>query len=136
MAGIPTSYDLNLDLVGNSILVQIQSDFGGTISAALFSGPAQSYLPANYLTFNATFSGSPSYQDVLIPLTDAVVSGTGTNLTDVSAVDLYLGLNTAGGTWSIDGVAAVPEPSTLLLTGICLLVIVVRPYFHKVAGPH
>jgi hypothetical protein len=132
--GSTTGWDLDLDLTGDSILVQIKSDLGGTISVALFSGPVQSLPATNYLTFNATFSGSPGYQDVLIPLTDPVVTGAGTDLADVSNVDLYLGLDGPGGTWTIDGVDAVatPEPSTLLLMGMCFLGILTRSIWRKV----
>jgi hypothetical protein len=123
----------DLDLVGDSILVQIQSDLGGTISAALFSGSVQGDPATNYLTFNATFAGSPSVQDILIPLTDPVVSGTGTDLAEVSAIDLYFGLDGAGGTWTIDAVDAVatPEPSTLLLTSICFLGVLTRSLWRR-----
>jgi hypothetical protein len=132
-SGSTTGWDLDLDLTGDSILVQLQSDLGGTISAALFSGPVESFPPPNSLTFNATFSGSPGYQDVLIPLTDPVVSGTGTDLADVSAIDLYSTLDGPGGSLTIDKVDAVPtpEPSTLLLTSICFLGILTRTIWRR-----
>ncbi len=59
--------DLNLDMLGDSILVQIQSDSGGTLNVILTS----TTVPDTFddLEFSTTFAGSPSYQDVLIPLT-------------------------------------------------------------------
>jgi len=113
------SGDLNLDLVGDSILVQVQSDSAGILTLLL--GP-----PTNNLGFTATFSGSPGYQDVLIPLTNPTVNGTGSNLADITAILLSVELDTPGATWSIDEAKIVPEPSTLLLTGICLLGVVTK----------
>ena len=124
-SGSTSAWDLNLDFVGDSLLVQIQSDFGGTLDAFLFSGAIQSF-PTNFLGFSAPFSGKPGYQDVLIPLTNPTVEGTGANQGDVDAFLLDISLDTAGGTFTIDGVAAVPEPSTLLLTGFCFLGILTR----------
>ena len=116
-----TGYDyLGLDLAGDSILVQIQSDSGGTINVDL----ATTLVPDEFIgsAFSVAFSGSPSIQDLLIPLTGTpIVSGTAANLDDVNNINMYVSLDTPGGTWSIDGVAAVPEPSTLLLTGVCFL---------------
>src|SRR5271155_1173125 len=57
----------NLDFVGDSMLVQIQSDTGGTL--LVFFGNL-----TNYDEFTATFAGSPSYQDVLIPFTNPTVA--------------------------------------------------------------
>ena len=42
-SGSTSAWDLNLDFVGDSLLVQIQSDFGGTLHAFLFSGAIQSF---------------------------------------------------------------------------------------------
>jgi len=47
----------NLDFVGDSMLVQIQSDTGGTL--LVFFGNL-----TNYDEFTATFAGSPSYSDL------------------------------------------------------------------------
>ena len=123
--------DLNLDLVGDSILVQIQSVSGGTLNVILTS----TTIPDTFddLEFSTTFAGSPSYQDVLIPLTGTpTVLGTGANLDNVTAINVNLSLDTAGGTWAIDGVEAVPEPSTLLLTAtICFLGILTRSLWRR-----
>jgi hypothetical protein len=116
----------NLDFVGDSLLVQIQSDTGGTLLVG-FGNLTNSEL------FSATFAGSPSYQDVLIPFTNPTVEGTGYNLSEVDAFLLDVSLNASGGTWTIDGVDAVttPEPSTLLLTGICFLGILTRSLWRR-----
>jgi hypothetical protein len=127
----PTGFDyLGLDLVGDSILVQIQSDSGGTINVDL----ATTLVPFKFIgsAFSATFSGSPSYQDVLIPLTGTPsVLGTAANLDDVNNINMYLSLDKPGSTYTIDGVAAVPEPSTLLLAGTCFLGILTRSIWRK-----
>jgi len=116
----------NLNLVGDSILVQIKSDMGGSLFAYFGSGPFGSPDSANLLEFTTTFAVSSSYQDVLIPLTvTPMVLGTGASLDDVTDILLNVSMP-AGGTWTIDGVAAVPEPSTLLLTGICFLGLLTR----------
>jgi len=115
--------NLGLDLVGDSILVQIQSDSAGTFSIFL----STTVIPNEFngSEFSASFAGSPSVQDVLIPLTGTpVVSGTAANLADVNDIDLAWSLDTAGATWTIDAVEAVPEPSTLLLVTIGLLLAV------------
>jgi hypothetical protein len=113
----------DLDLVGDSILVQLQSDLGGSLT--LYLGP-----PFDDLYTTETFSGSPSYQNILIPLTDLKVLGTGggVNQDDVKQIGFYIGLDSAGGTWTIDGMEAVPEPSTLLLTGAALLLVVITRF--------
>jgi hypothetical protein len=118
--------DLNVDLAGDpSILVQLQSDSGGNLLLFFAS------TPGNLVEYSAAFAGSPGYQDVFIPLTNPTLTGSGPwpSLTDEPEILLDIGLNTPGGTWSIDGVAAVttPEPSTLLVTGICLLGVLARP---------
>jgi hypothetical protein len=119
-------YDLNKVVVGDSILVQIQSDSAGEL-LLYFGPPSLPPLTTNESAFIVGFSGSPSYQDVLIPLTTpTLVGGTGTNLADVPNIGLNVELDTPGATWSIDEIAAVPEPSTLLLTGICFLGVLTR----------
>ncbi|MGP0070835.1 MAG: PEP-CTERM sorting domain-containing protein [Bryobacteraceae bacterium] len=118
------SNELNLDLVGDSILVRIQSDSGGTLTAGLCSSAGSPFCNGD--NYSATFSGSAGYQDVLIPLTGTptAVLGSGGNLEDVNVVNVYLSLDTPGSTWTIDGVEPVPEPSTLLLLTIGLLLVV------------
>ena len=124
----PGVFDLpNLDLVGDSILVQIQSDTTGTLDATFGSGSVAS---GNLLSFSTTFAASSSFVDVLIPLTDPTVLGTGAYLNDVTAIGLQVGVP-GGGTWTIEGVEAVPEPSTLLLTGICFLGILTRSIWRR-----
>jgi hypothetical protein len=59
---------------------------------------------------------SPTFVDVLIPLTNPTLIGTGASVNDVTAIGLTVEVP-SGGTWTIDGVEAVPEPSTLLLAG-------------------
>ena len=119
----------DLNLVGNSILVQIQSDSGGSVTIDLLSGTSPSLL--NSLAFTATFAGSPSYQDLLIPLINPTVIGTGANLAEVTDINMYIGLDTPGGTWSVDAVDAVPEPSAIWLIGICLLGMVSRSFWRR-----
>jgi hypothetical protein len=119
-------FDLNADVVGDDILVQIKSASAGELY--LYLGPPSTDPPTtNQDVFIVPFSGSTGYQDILIPLTTPTfVGGTGENLADVPSIGLQVGLDTAGATWSIDEVAAVPEPSTLLLTGICFLGVLTR----------
>jgi hypothetical protein len=116
-----------VDLAGDFILVQIQSDSGGTLNVIIANDIS------DYLTFSATFAGSPSYQDVLIPLTNPTVVGTGPNLDDAPNLNVNLSLDGAGGTWTIDAVDAIatPEPSTLLLTGICFLGVLTRSLWRR-----
>lgn len=123
--------DLNLNLVGDSILVQIKSDAGGTLNAALCTSVTSE---CNGDIYSAIFAGSSGYQDVLIPLTGTpTVLGSGGNVDSVNIIDLYLSLNTPGSTWTINGVDAVatPEPSTLLLTGICFLSVLIRSFWRR-----
>ncbi len=62
----PGVFDLpNLDLVGDSILVQIKSDAAGTLEVTFGSGSVAS---TDLLSFGATFPASSSFVDVLIPL--------------------------------------------------------------------
>ena len=73
----PGVWDLpNLDLSGDSVLIQIESDSGGTLTVALGSGSAS----GNLNEYSATFPVSTSFVDVLIPLTNPTVVGTGANV--------------------------------------------------------
>lgn len=122
--GNPTNLP-GLDFVGDSILVQIQSDSGGTVTVDFGTGATA------LLAFTATFAGSPSYQNVLIPLVNGTVVGTGSNLAAVMDINMYIGLNSPGGTWSVDSVAVsgVPEPSTVWLIGASLVGIATRLFW-------
>jgi hypothetical protein len=82
------AYDLpNLDLTGDSILVQIESDSGGTLSVNL----ASSSVPTgDTLDYSATFPASSGFVDVLIPLTNPTVVGTGANVNDVTGIGLSI----------------------------------------------
>jgi len=76
------------------------------------------------VTFSAAFSGGPGYQDILIPPT---VSGTPADLTNVNNIDLAVGLDTPGSSFTIDVVDAVsPEPSSVLLMTIGVLLMIVN----------
>jgi|SRR5665213_773658 len=87
----------------------------------------------NTSTFSATFSGDSGLQEVFIPLTGTpTVAGTPANLDDVNAINVFLSLDTPGSTYNINAVDAVPEPSTLLLTGICFLGVLTRSFLRKV----
>jgi hypothetical protein len=124
----PGAYDLpNLDLGGDSVLVQIKSDVGGTITVALGSGSTAS---GNLDEYSATFLASSSFVDILIPLTNPTIIGTGADVNDVTAIGLIVGVP-GGGSYTIDGIQAVPEPSTLLLTGLCLLGVMTRSCWRK-----
>ncbi len=124
----PGVFDLpSLDLSGDSILVQIESDMGGTLTFALASGSVAS---SNNLTYSTTFAASSSFIDVLIPLTNPTMGGSGADVSDVTAIGLMVGVP-GGGSYTIDGVEAVPEPSTLLLTGICFLGILTRSIWRR-----
>ena len=128
----PTMTDTlpNLDFVGDSVLVQIQSDSAGTLVLTLASNST------NYDIYTATFAGKSIYQDVLIPFTNPTVGGTGANLDEVESINLDVTLDTPGGTWTIDGVDAVPtpEPSTLLLLTIGLLLVVIVHFRRRQTG--
>jgi PEP-CTERM motif-containing protein len=112
----------NLNLTDQSVLVRIQSTSGGSINVNLGSGSVASN---NLLSHTATFAASGSFIDVLIPLTSGTVIGTGADITNVTAIGLQI-LNTGSGdgTWAIDSVEIVPEPSTFgfLGAGIAALV--------------
>lgn len=112
----------NLDLSGDSILVQIESDTGGTLTVALGSGSASA---GNRSDYTAIFPVSSSFVDIVIPLTNPTIIGTGGNLDAVTAIGLVVDVP-GGGSYTIDGIDAVPEPSPLLLTGICFLGILTR----------
>ncbi|MBV9744279.1 MAG: PEP-CTERM sorting domain-containing protein [Acidobacteriia bacterium] len=121
IGGQPNVFDLNLNLVGDSILVQLQSSSAGSL-LAIFGQNA-----LNFSTFSTTFSGGPSYQDVLLPLIDPTVTGTGWNLADATQILLDVQLDTPGAFWSIDEakIVTTPEPSTLPLMSTALLVVVI-----------
>jgi hypothetical protein len=60
-------FDLNADVVGDDVLVQIKSASAGEL--ILFFGPPSGIPPTgNQDLFFVPFSGSSGYQDVLIPL--------------------------------------------------------------------
>jgi hypothetical protein len=123
----PGVWDLpNLDLSGDSVLIEIESDSGGTLSVALGSGSAS----GNLAEYSASFGASSSFVDVLIPLINPTVIGTGANVGEVTAIGLNIDVP-GGSTWTIDGIEAVPEPSTLPLTGICLLGVVTRSLWRR-----
>ena len=120
----------NLDLVGDSILVQIESDSGGTLDLSLGSGSSS---VGNRSDYSATFPVSSSFVDVLIPLTNPTgLVGTGADVGDVTAIGLIVGVP-GGGSYTIDGVDAVPtpEPSTLLFTSFCFLGILTRSVWRR-----
>ncbi len=130
--------DLNLNLVGDSILVQIQSDSGGTLTAGLCTSITSGSSTCNGDNYSATFSGSSSYQDVLLPLTGTPtdVLGSGGNLGDVNIVNVFLSLDTPGSTYTIDAVDAIstPEPSPLLVTCVLLAgVALARSFWRRFA---
>lgn len=125
----PGDWDLpDLDLVGDSILIPIESSSGGTLTVSLGSGSAS---VGNRSDYSATFPPSSSFVDVLIPLTNpSAVVGTGADVGEVTAIGLVIDVP-SGGNYTIDGVEAVPEPSTLLLTGACCLGILTRSIWRK-----
>jgi hypothetical protein len=111
---------LNLDLSGDSVLVQIQSNSGGTLTAGVC--PSLTDNSCNGDSYSVAFSGNPGYQDVFIPLTNPVVVGSGGSLADANILNVYLSLNNPGSTFTIDGVESeAPEPSTLLLLAVGIL---------------
>jgi hypothetical protein len=79
----------NLDLSGDSILVQIESDSGGTLSVNLASGSVNS---SNRLSYSAIFPASASFVDVVIPRTDPTVVGTGADVGNVTGIGLVVGV--------------------------------------------
>jgi hypothetical protein len=113
----------NLDLVGDSVLVQIESPSGGTLDVSLGSGTAAS---SNFLDYTASFPVSSSFTDVLIPLTNPVVTGTGADLSDVTVIGLHVEV-AGGGSWTMDALSIVPEPimtwplAALLILGFGVL---------------
>jgi hypothetical protein len=123
----PGVWDLpNLDLSGDSVMIEIESDSGGTLSVALGSGSAS----GNLAEYSATFGASSSFVDVLIPLINPTVIGTGANVGEVTAIGLNIDVP-AGSTWTIDGIEAVPEPSTLLLTGFFFLGVLAKSFWRS-----
>jgi PEP-CTERM motif len=122
------AYDLpNLDLTGDSIMVKIQSDSGGTLSVNLASSSTPT---GDTLDYSATFPASSGFIDVLIPLTNPTVVGTGANVNDVTGIGLSIEVP-GGDSWAIDGIEAVPEPSTVLLTGLCFLGVSTRSIWRR-----
>jgi hypothetical protein len=122
------AYDLpNLDLTGDSILVQIQSDSGGTLSVNLASSSTPTGDTSDY---SATFPASSGFVDVLIPFTNPTVVGSGANVNDVTGIGLSIEVP-GGHSWTIDGIEAVPEPSTVLLTGLCFLSVLTKSIWRR-----
>ena len=98
----------NLDLVGDSVLVQIESPSGGTLDVTLGSGATAS---SNRLDYVASFPVSSGFADVLIPFTHPVITGSGADLGDVTVIGLHVEVE-GGGSWTMDGISIVPEPLT------------------------
>jgi len=122
----------DLNLSGDSILIQIESDTGGTLTINLASS---STTTSNFLSYSASFPVSASFVDLLIPLTNPTIIGTGANVDAVTGIGLSVSVP-GGGSWTMDGIAAVPEPSTLLLLAIGLLLLVmIRSLARVKAGP-
>lgn len=130
----------DLDFSGfDAVLVRIKADTAGTLFMNF--GPPL----GNSLVFSASFAASANYEDVLIPLINPTVLGTGASLSDVTNVGLYLGncqangascganIGPGGGTWSIQTVEAVttPEPSGLLLMSFCFLPFLTRTIWRR-----
>jgi hypothetical protein len=114
----------DLDLVGDSVLVQIESPSGGTLDVTLGSGAAASL---NFLDYTESFPVSSSFTDVLIPLTSPIVTGTGAELSDVTVIGLHVDV-AGGGSWTMDGISIVPEPRmTWPLGAFVILGFVVLP---------
>jgi hypothetical protein len=105
----------NLDLAADYILVQSESDLGGTLSVTLASGPTT----GNNLTFSAVMPANgfdSGFTDVLIPLVDPTLTmGTGADLSDVTAIGFHVSVP-SGGSFELESVSAVsPEPGTMAL---------------------
>lgn len=99
----------NLDLVGDYILIQSESDLGGAFNLNIFSGLSTSNNP-NYLTFSAAMPANgfdSGFADVLIPLVGG--TGPGADLSNVTAISLAVSLPVGGG-FELDDVSAVPSP--------------------------
>jgi hypothetical protein len=123
----PGVWDLpNLNLSGDSVMIEIESDSGGTLSVALGSGSAS----GNLAEYSASFGASSSFVDVLIPLINPTVIGTGANVGEVTAIGLNIDVP-GGSTWTIDGIEAVPEPSPLLLTGFFFLGVLAKSFWRS-----
>lgn len=113
------AWDLpNLDLVGDSVLVQIESHSGGILDVTLGSGATAS---SNLSDYTATFPTSSSFTDILIPLVNPEITGTGADLSDVTVIGLHVEV-AGGGSWTMEGVSIVPEPSMKWPVGIFVLV--------------
>lgn len=117
----------DLNLTGDSVLVQIKSDSGGSLDVNLGSSSTSS---TNLLNYSATFGPSSTYEDVLIPLVNPTIIGTGANLDSVTAIGITIQVP-GGDSWTINGIEAVPEPSTFLLTGICFLGVLTRSLWRR-----
>jgi hypothetical protein len=105
----------NLDLAGDSILIQSESDLGGTFSVTLETGPTPG---VNVSTFNAVMPATgfdSGFADVLIPLVDPTNTGAGADLTNVTGIGLIVSVP-GGGSFELEEVSAVtPEPGTMAL---------------------
>jgi hypothetical protein len=108
-ATVGGGFDLpHLDLVGATAEVRIQSDATGTLSVALASGSTAS---SNLLSFSAVLPATASFTDVLIPLQNPTVIGSGANQSAVTAIGLSIAVP-GGSTRTIEDVSTtVPEPS-------------------------
>lgn len=106
----------NLDLAADYILIQSESDLGGTLSITLASGSTL----GNNTSFTATMPANgfdSGFADVLIPLVDPTgTMGTGAVLSDVTGIGLNIGVPN-GGSFELGGVSAIdsPEPGTMAL---------------------
>jgi hypothetical protein len=105
----------NLDLAGDSILIQVESDLRGTLSVTLGSGPTM----GNNLVFGGVMPATgfdSGFTNVLIPLVNpTATNGTGADLSDVTAIGLVIGVP-GGGSFELQEVSAEsPEPGTMAL---------------------
>jgi hypothetical protein len=123
--GSPTAGDWDLpdlNLTGDAIRIGIESTSGGTLDVSIGSGPHPDAMTSRF-DFVETFSASAGFQDVVIPLSGPVVTGTGADLSAVTVIGLHVEIP-GGSTYTMDSVTAVPtavpEPSamTLLSTGL------------------
>jgi hypothetical protein len=106
---------LDLDLVDAYILIQSESDLGGTLSITLASGPTL----GNNTSFTAAMPANgfdSGFTDVLIPLVDPTgTMGTGADLSDVTGIGLNIDVP-GGGSFELEGISAeTPEPGTMAL---------------------
>jgi hypothetical protein len=106
----------NLDLAADYILIQSESDLGGTLSITLASGSTL----GNNTSFTAAMPANgfdSGFADVLIPLVDPTgTMGTGADLRDVTGIGLNISVP-GGGSFELEGVSAIssPEPGTMAL---------------------